>query len=339
MACSWSWSQWSSDSSKSMGKCEENLAPIPDLKDLKNLRCFFSHLRVLMAELATFPAMESSYELLESLRIQLPDYEICKVSDTKMTLLPGVPLDFLMYLDGWFESGLGCHRFSIHHLGFWAFLGTLMGFSHLFFQHLSDSIPRKKWLKCLWDQHGANKTSKVSLQMVLWCVLCFPSHLSDGQHHSGRSHRYQVRLLAVINHWMGLFGNIFTGNHGLCTWNLRGCPVNCPCLHQSIDSRWFLHFPIGKPPFEMENPFREYHILTILSQVPFPALHQDCKVHERECNEQRERVKAKVKTGISLHLAIKNEKSPSHRPMTIGKAEQLMSYEISFTKNGALASR
>jgi hypothetical protein len=49
----------------------------------------------------------------------------------------------------------------------------------------------------------------------------------------------------------------------------------------------------------MENPFREYHILTILSQVPFPALHQDCKVHERECNEQRERVKAKVKTGIS----------------------------------------
>jgi hypothetical protein len=101
-----------------MGKCEENLAPIPDLKDLKNLRCFFSHLRVLMAELATFPAMESSYELLESLRIQLPDYEICKVSDTKMTLLAGVPLDFLMYLDGWFESGLGCHRFSIHHLGF-----------------------------------------------------------------------------------------------------------------------------------------------------------------------------------------------------------------------------
>ena len=172
--------------------------------------------------------------------------------------------------------------------------------------------------------------------MVLWCVLCFPSHLSDGQHHSGRSHRYQVRLLAVINHWIGLFGNIFTGNHGLCTWNLRGCPVNCPCLHQSIDLRWFLHFPIGKSPFEMENPFREYHIFTILSQVPFPALHQDCKVHERECNEQRERVKAKVKTGISLHLAIKNEKSPSHRPMTIGKAEQLMSYEISFTKNGPL---
>lgn len=71
-----------------------------------------------MAELATFPAMESSYELLESLRIQLPDYEICRVSDTKMTLLAGVPLDFLMYLDGWLESGLGYHRFSIHQIGF-----------------------------------------------------------------------------------------------------------------------------------------------------------------------------------------------------------------------------
>ena len=53
-----------------------------------------------MAELATFPAMESAYELLESLRIQLPDYEICKASDTKFTMLAGVPLDFAGSLDG-----------------------------------------------------------------------------------------------------------------------------------------------------------------------------------------------------------------------------------------------
>ncbi|CAL1157047.1 unnamed protein product [Cladocopium goreaui] len=143
-----------------------------------------------MAELATFPAMESSYELLESLRIQLPDYEICRVSDTKMTLLAGVPLDFLMY-------------------------------------------------HCKWC-----------------CGVYFAFHLT----------------------------------------------------------------------FQTDSTILEDHIDT----------KYDCKVHERECNEQRERVKAKVKTGISLHLAIKNEKSPSHGPMTIGKAEQLMSYEISFTKNGPL---
>ena len=49
-------------------------------------------------------------------------------------------------------------------------------------------------------------------------------------------------------------------------------------------------------------------------------------MHDREVNEQRERLKAKVKAAIAFQS----------RPMTIGKADQLRTYEISFTKNGPL---
>eukprot|EP00435_Cladocopium_sp_Y103_P060306 s1047_g22.t1 len=144
----------------------------------------------LMAELATFPAMECSYELLEALRRQLPDYEICKRSDTKISMLAGVRTDCTMY----------------------------------------------------------------------YCKWC---------------------------------GGVF------------------------------FEFYLS---FQSDSTILEDHIDT----------KYDCKVHELECNEQRERVKAKVKTAIALHSAIANPSYP--HPMPIGKdsGPAMRTYEISFTKDGAL---
>ena len=126
----------------------------------KTCDVFFSHFRVLMAELATFQPwslhmscsnrFESSYPTMRSAGSRTRRWHCSRAFHW---------IFWCIWMDGWNQVWVTIDFLSIK-LDFEPFGGTFMGFSHLFFQHLSDSIPRNKWLKCLGDQHGANKNQQ-----------------------------------------------------------------------------------------------------------------------------------------------------------------------------------